>query len=64
MINLLSVNRIVNLMRQDVDVYDPEGNVLESSQVSSLIILKVYENNKDFVFKRKEIGRASCRERV
>lgn len=54
MINLLSVNRVVNLMRQDVDVYDPEGNVLESSQVSSLIILKVYENNKDFNFKRKD----------
>ena len=54
MINLLSVNRIDNLMLRDVDVYDPVGNVLESSQVSSLIILKVYENNKDFVFKRKD----------
>ena len=53
MINLLSVSRIINLMRQDVDIYDSEGNVLESSQVSSLIILKVYENNKDFAFRRK-----------
>ena len=54
MINLTSIDRIINLMRKDVDIFDPQGNPIENTQVSSLIVLKCYENNKDFSFKGKE----------